>query len=235
MDSTRLTDVIRAEGAGVERVRDTLVREARIVVRLDGREVLDAVCTPGDERELAVGHLVSEGWLESVQDVVSVSVDAALSEVSVCRRGSAPPGGLGEVTTTYETLRSRVAEVAERGEIRPSLFAATGGAHTAAVCPAEGSDVVAEDISRACALDKAFGKALLGGVDVGRSILFLTSRVPRQFIRKAARVGIPIVAAVSAPTYEAVEEAERLGICLCGFVRPGRMNVYSQGWRVGVR
>jgi FdhD protein len=103
------------------------------------------------------------------------------------------------------------------------------------VLSADGRRAAAEDISRTCALEKALGAALLAGADLRSSILFLTSRIPRSFVRKAARVGIPIVAAVSAPTFEAVEEAERLGICLCGFVRGDRFNAYSRPSRVGLR
>jgi FdhD protein len=93
---------------------------------------------------------------------------------------------------------------------------------------------LAEDISRTCALEKALGEALFDGIEFGRCFIGLSSRVPRGFVRKIARAGIPIIAAVSAPTYEAVQEAETLGLCLCGFIRRGRLNVYSNAWRVGL-
>ena len=67
---------------------------------------------------------------------------------------------------------------------------------------------------------------------MGRAISVLSSRVRADFVRKAARVGIPVIAAVSAPTVEAVDLAEQLGICLCGFVRGSRMNVYANRWRL---
>jgi len=91
-----------------------------------------------------------------------------------------------------------------------------------------------EDISRTCALEKAIGEALLRGVDFEQSFAFLSSRVPSRMITKLARCGVPIVAAVSAPTMDAVRLAERLNICLCGFVRDERLNVYAHGWRIGL-
>ena len=71
-------------------------------------------------------------------------------------------------------------------------------------------------------------------IEIHNSFIILSSRVPSAFVRKIARVGIPIIAAISAPTVQAVNEADRLGVCLCGFVRGNRMNVYANKWRLGL-
>jgi len=236
MERTRNATVIKVEGLEVRRVSDMLVHEHRVVIRVGEREILDTVCTPGGERELAYGHLISEGWVRSVNDVTSVSVAPDLSTVSIQLHEGHDPLQLEpqSVETTYAVSISDVSKAAKGAEAQCGVFRATGGTHLAGVVPAGGPSVIAEDISRTCALEKALGEALLAWVDLDRSILFITSRVPRQFVQKVARVGIPIIAAVSAPTYEAAEEAERLGICLCGFVRGNRLNVYSQPWRVGL-
>jgi len=236
MERTRNTTVTKVEGLEIRRVSDVLVREQRVVIRMEGREILDTVCTPGGARELAYGHLVSEGWIRSLSDVDSVSIDPSLWAVSIqLREGhDAPRHEPGSVASAYAASVADVSNAVKGAETQCDMFRATGGTHLAGVLPAGGPSVIAEDISRTCALEKALGGALVAGVDLGRSTLFLTSRVPRLFVQKAARVGIPIIAAVSAPTYEAVEEAERLGICLCGFVRGDRLNVYSHPWRVGL-
>lgn len=103
-----------------------------------------------------------------------------------------------------------------------------------AVSSASGLVALAEDISRTCALEKALGHALVQRADFSQSLAFLSSRVPSRMIAKLARCGIPIVAAVSAPTIDAVRLAEELNVCLCGFVRGDRLNVYAHGWRVSL-
>lgn len=114
------------------------------------------------------------------------------------------------------------------------IHAATGGTHSAAIGVDDRIAFHAEDISRSAALERAVGMAHIAGHPLSGSVLVLSSRVPDGFVSKAALSGMPIIAAVSAPTAQAVDRAERLGICLCGFVRGSRANVYSCPWRVGL-
>jgi FdhD protein len=235
MEPIRETTIVKVKGEEGRPLPDELVRETQAVIYLNRRKVLDVTCSPGALRELSYGYLLSEGWIRSVEDLESISIDEDHRSASVSlrrarkRRASAAP-----VASPFASSPSEVACALEEAQSRGELFRRTGAAHLAAVLSADGSCALAEDVSRSCALEKAFGRALVSGFDAGRSLLLLTSRVPQRFIEKAARVGIPIVAAVSAPTYEAVQAAERLGICLCGFVRKDRMNVYSRAWRVGL-
>lgn len=236
MDPTSSASIIKVEGVEIRRIDDVLIREQEVVVRVEGRDILHTVCSPGGGRELAYGHLASEGWIGSPNDVDEVLLDPGSAKISVRLRERCvmPRCEPAPVWSRYTVRPADVLSATRDAEAEEKLFRATGGTHLAVVLPAGGPKFAAEDISRTCALEKALGAALLAGVDLGSSILFLTSRVPLLFVRKAARVGIPILAAVSAPTYEAVEEAERLGICLCGFVRGDRLNVYSRPSRVGL-
>jgi FdhD protein len=112
------------------------------------------------------------------------------------------------------------------------VFRETGGTHAAALGDFTGIKSFFEDISRTCALEKAVGDGLLRGIDFSKTFIFLSSRVSKGMVEKAARCGIPIIAGVSAPTLQAVERAQTLGICLCGFVRDKRLNIYANKWRV---
>jgi FdhD protein len=237
MDPTSSASIIKVEGVEIRRIDDVLIREQEVVVRVEGRDILRTVCSPGGGRELAYGHLASEGWIGSPNDVDEVLLDPGSANISVRLRERCvmPRCEPAPVESDYTVRTADVLSAARSAEAEAKLFRATGGTHVAVVLSADGRRAAAEDISRTCALEKALGAALLAGADLRSSILFLTSRIPRSFVRKAARVGIPIVAAVSAPTFEAVEEAERLGICLCGFVRGDRFNAYSRPSRVGLR
>jgi FdhD protein len=115
-------------------------------------------------------------------------------------------------------------------------FDATGGIHAAGLFTIDGTLVaMREDVGRHNALDKVLGSQLLAGrTPLHDSILLVSGRAGFELVQKAAVAGIPVMAAVSAPSDLAVEAAERLGVTLVGFLRGDGYNIYARPDRIAV-
>ena len=217
--------------------------------------------TPGQDTELALGFLFTEGILPDATpilktqpgpDSILISLhDSFLPDLTRMQRHSytnSSCGVCGKLSidalhrppstpagTDYDPIGSDLLfDLPQRLRAGQGIFDSTGGLHAAALFDRSGQCIVLrEDIGRHNALDKVVGYAFLhNGLPASDSILLLSGRACFELIQKAAMAGITIVAAVGPPSSLAVETAQTSGITLVGFLRDRRFNIYSGAHRI---
>ncbi len=229
--------------------------EEPLEIRINGRPVAVTMRTPGHDEELALGFCLSEG-LRPVS--AAPPADLAANTVEVEAPGFDPArlqrsfyttsscgvcgkGALEAVSVDAPRLESElrvsaalVSALPERLGSAQAAFAATGGLHATGLFDARGEGLsVREDVGRHNAMDKVIGWAHGAGMlPLADKILCVSGRLSFELVQKAAVAGCPLVVAVGAPSTLAVELARDRGITLCGFVRGGSLNVYSESWRL---
>ncbi len=248
-------------GAPAERV-DTVAVEEPLELRLhtpDGPLPLGVLMrTPGYDRELLLGWLVSEGllpddltlhpdaenpnvWHLHTPDFARLAAGARLavssSACGVCGSGSverlmtraSPPAWAGgPLGVAWLSGLPEALVAAQPG------FAATGGLHGAALFTPDGTRLAAfEDVGRHNAVDKLVGWAQARGrLPLSGAVLVVSSRAGFEIVQKAVTAGVAVVVAVGAATSLAVDTAAAFGVTLCGFARGNRLTVYAGGERL---
>jgi FdhD protein len=246
-------DVVRLPDGRNE--RDRVAVEEPLEIRIGGRPVAVTMRTPGHDEELALGFCISEGLRPDAarlpDDLAANTVEVDAPEFDPTRLersfytssscGVCGKGALEAVAVDSPRVDSQLhvrLPVGERDDDRlreaQAAFTATGGLHATGLFSADGELLCArEDVGRHNAMDKvigwAFGEARL---PLAESVLAVSGRLSFELVQKAAVAGCPVLVAVGAPSSLAISLAHDRGITLCGFVRGGGANVYTEAWRI---
>lgn len=249
-----------ATDADGEDAPDHVVIEEPLQIVVDGHPVAVTMRTPGHDAELALGFLLTEGVIDSAAQVRKIDTDSRPNhalvfladgvEVDFTRLTrhvfSASSCGLcGKATIDAVTscrpplpdgaVFSREVLLDSPGRLAESqaTFARTGGLHGVGIFGADGTcHVVREDIGRHNAVDKVLGHAMRTGLDPSTCFLLVSGRVSFEIMQKALAGGIPLVAAISAPSSLAVEFANQSNQTLVAFLRPPKFRVYAGASRI---
>jgi formate dehydrogenase accessory protein FdhD len=245
------------QSASAEAVERELAEETPVALVFNGISHAVMLATPTDLEDFALGFALSEGIVSQRSEMLDIEVVpladgvearatltarrfAALKER---RRALAGPTGCGlcgleslhdvlrpvpqvssQFAITAAALRRALADLPQH----QTLNRQTGAVHGAAFADRDGNILLLrEDVGRHNALDKLIGALALRGIDTGNGALLLTSRLSFELVQKAATAGMPLMAAVSAPTARAVRMAEHAGITLVGLARADAMLAFT--------
>jgi FdhD protein len=250
---------------------DVLAAEEPMEIRVNGRPLTVTMRTPGNDFDLAIGFLVSEGVVHRTSDVAGARYCAGATaegtntynvvDVSLAA-GVTPPdaslernfyttsscGLCGKASLEAVRTSSAWSVAADPLRIRPDVLAtlpgrlreaqrvfdSTGGLHAAGLFSASGELLcLREDVGRHNAVDKVIGDAVRNGsLPLRETVLMVSGRASFELVQKAVMAGIPMLAAVSAPSSLAADLAEDSGLTLVGFLRGSSMNVYAGAQRL---
>ena len=240
-------------------VEDVTIEEARLNLFLNGEKAISMMTIPKDQDAHAIGFLMSENVISSVDDIeelkvsddgLRVDVKAKIDEnslqnlykektlVSGC--GGGVTGNVeGSLEIPFNQTAFKIKPETISSEVKifyreSELYNLTGCVHKAMIYLLDGQTITAEDIGRHNAIDKVMGKCKLQGLDTTKSVLFVSGRLSSEMVTKAVMHRIPIVVSRTAPTYLGVQTAHKHGLTLIGFARGKKMNLYTHSGRIDV-
>jgi len=256
------TRALRVSGGAGRETSRVLPEETPVALVYDGTTHAVMMASPSDLEDFAVGFSLTEGKISRPGDIADLEivvhaagiearmwlVPAAGHDIAVRRRAMLGPTGCGlcgvdsleaalpEVPVVRAALTLTPAEVsAAVASARPAqvMNAEARALHAAGFwTPGDGLVALREDVGRHNALDKLVGALARRGIDAAAGLVVLTSRLSVEMVQKAAAIGAPVIAAVSAPTALALRTAEAAGITVVAVARDDGFEIFTHPHRI---
>ncbi len=253
MKPIKEVNILRIKGENINEEEDILVIEYPFTIFLSDKEIITLLCSPKSLKELTVGFLYSEGFIDKLDNIEKIFIDEEKGLAYVNVKEEKPlveklqgkrtiTSGCGKGTLFYNVLDSfkskkiekpldikieEIKDLMREFNRKSELFLSTGGVHSCALCTKSGILIFEEDIGRHNALDKILGRAFLEGMDLSDKLVLTSGRISSEMLIKIAKRGVPAIISRSAATSLTVELARQLNITVVGFARGEKMNIYS--------
>jgi FdhD protein len=250
-------DVVRYKHGVIEQGHATVATEVPVTLFVNDSEIATLACSPGNLREFGFGFLFTAGFINSIGDVRSCTIDKKRWVLEIEITNPPDPQMLTKRLFTSGCGRgvmfSSLTEMAQRRPlinsscIKPetisnlmrwlqscsSLHKSSGGVHSAALSVSGTIPTIFyDDIGRHNAVDKVIGAGLLNTVPFADSILCISGRISSEILFKARRSEIPIVVSLGSVTHQTVLLAQSMELTVIGYARGNSFTVYSKPDRV---
>ena len=222
-------------------VDEHVVLEDTVAIYYNGDLITEQIASHDFLAELGVGFIINEGISTTIDEV---KVDGEVIYVTGPKRkdtgtwiiessggasSSMSPHVLEEpkqVTVSPTTIETVI------GAIQSDEWLKTGGLHCSVLFRNDKLLIRCPDVGRHNTVDKVVGWALLNNIDLRECVIGCTGRQPTGMVSKVANAQIPVIISRAATSTRGIETAEKVGITLIGFARPGRFTIYSHPKRV---
>jgi FdhD protein len=235
-------------------VEGHVIVEAPITIFVNGIELATIMATPQDQDLLALGFMKNEGLINNLGEIEIVHISKAGCCVDIwldrpfikpekmiitsgCGGGVTfidPSIGIQPLSSSLRIDPELLHKMFRKLQPPNSLYARSRGVHAAGLLDPvlKSLEVIVEDVGRHNTIDKLMGSCLKTGIETKDKVLLVTGRTSSEMLRKAAVMGCPITASRTSPTSLSIEMAQAWNITLIGYVRSGRMRVYSHPERL---
>jgi FdhD protein len=248
MDNSPGRKIIRVVQGRSEQAERRVVEEYPLRLRVNGRDLATLVCSPHQLNFLLAGFFRLQGFISSLEDILSMGICREYGLAELRLRGDLPERlqpvltsgcGTGIAFNLPQSLKAGADDQArayseeallrlmQELHLKAEQYRSHGGIHSAAVGDDSGLLLYAEDIGRHNTLDRLAGEALFRGLDLKDKMLVTSGRVSTEMVAKAARLGIGLIASRTSPTDMAIELGEQAGITMIGYLRASSMEIYS--------
>lgn len=248
--------VTACQEGNLVRKEEAVTVEFPLRLQVNGRLLVNLLCTPSHLEDLVVGFLYSEGLIANGEDILDLKIKDSTAEVKVRGETVAPEGwvpwiatGCGQnvvwsgpfrgnclweikISSPLQVPHQRITRLIQLLQRSSILYQKTRGVHAAALATPEEILLLREDIGRHNAVDKIVGHVLKEGLEAEDKLLLTTGRMSSEVVVKAARLGVPVLVSRSVPSDYALWLAENFAITLVGFARGRTFKIYTHNERI---
>jgi len=240
---------IKMDGRTVSAGTHEVIDEAPEALFVNGRHAMTAMMSPTDLEDFVTGYLFTEQIIKGADEIESIRIEK--NRISVITKNlfkvlgpkKTILSGCGGATSFIDT--EKLPKISSDLSLSPDLIRATtkdileselhtitGGIHVVGLASPDGIIARSEDIGRHNALDRVIGHGLRNRIDFSQTFAVCSGRISSEMVRKCLIANIPAMISRGATTTLAVTIAQETGVCVIGFVRSTKLNIYSHPERV---
>ncbi|HVN74480.1 MAG TPA: formate dehydrogenase accessory sulfurtransferase FdhD [Methanoregula sp.] len=245
----KIVPCVRIDNEKSEAATHEVIEEVPYALFVNGRHAMTAMLSPAGLEEFVTGYLFTEQIVKNIGEIESIRIEK--NRLSVITKnlfkvlgpkktilsgcgGSASfidAEKLPKVRSGFSIGPAAIGTLV-KSVLNSELHTTTGGIHIVALADREKILTVSEDIGRHNALDRVIGHGLRAGTGFSDTFVIVSGRISSEMVRKCLVANIPVIVSRGATTTLAVEIAEKTGLCVVGFARGGKMNVYTHAYRI---